>query len=205
VKGLLFDADGVIQQPARGFLEAFTRLLPPGSQEPDRFVTELLASEKPSMTGQRDFLDDLVPVLERWGVSAHLDEVLQIWTRIDVDPEMLSAIGRLRSAGVRCFLATNQQARRGGHMATTLGYDQVFERCFYSHCLGVAKPDPRYFAAIAEEIRLAPVDLLFVDDRTQNVAGAREAGLNAAVFSAKFGSGTAVLVEILAQYGVTLE
>jgi len=202
---LLFDADGVIQQPARGFFEAFKSLLPPGSQEPERFLTELLASEKPSMTGQKDFLEDLVPVLERWGVSAHLDEVLQIWTRIDVDPEMLAAIGRLRAAGVRCFLATNQQARRGGHMAATLGYDQVFDRCFYSHRLGVAKPDPRYFLAIADEILLAPAELLFVDDRANNVAGAREAGLNAAVFSAEFGSGTAVLVEILAEYGLTLE
>lgn len=87
-------------------------------------------------------------------------------------------------------------------MAATLGYERVFERCFYSHRLGVAKPDPRYFATIAEELRLAPAELLFVDDRAQNVAGAREAGLHAAVFTAEFGQGSSVLTEILDRFGV---
>ncbi|MGE0555071.1 MAG: HAD family hydrolase [Gemmatimonadales bacterium] len=205
MKGILFDADGVIQRPAKGFFRAFTSLLPPERREPERFLAELLASEKPSMTGERDFLDDLVPVLERWGVADRLEDVLEIWTRIEVDSEMLAAVRRLRASGVRCFLATNQQAYRGRHMVATLGYEEVFERCFYSHRLGVAKPDPRYFGTIAGEIRLSPPELLFVDDNDRNVAGAREAGLQAALFAAEFGAGASLLGEILAGHGLALE
>ena len=89
----------------------------------------------------------------------------------------------LRGAGVRCYLATNQDERRGRLMHEQLGYGDLLDGAFYSYELGLAKPDPAYFAAVADRLGVAPDRLLLIDDNAANVAGARSAGLDAEVWS----------------------
>jgi putative hydrolase of the HAD superfamily len=67
-------------------------------------------------------------------------------------------------------------------MAQSLGYDDLFERSFYSCELGFVKPDTRYFDAIVDALPFAPHEMLFIDDRETNVAAARTVGLRAAEF-----------------------
>jgi len=45
--------------------------------------------------------------------------------------------------------------------------------------LGVAKPDPRAYLAIAKALTVEPSDCLFLDDRDDCVAGARAVGMDA--------------------------
>jgi FMN phosphatase YigB (HAD superfamily) len=53
-----------------------------------------------------------------------------------------------------------------------------------------------------ERINVAPNRVLFIDDHEGNVAGAREIGINSELFPRD--GGVAVLVSILARYGVQL-
>jgi len=70
--------------------------------------------------------------------------------------------------------------------------------------MGVAKPDQNYFRAILASLGLAAAEVLFVDDKPQNVASARSVGIPAACFAnPKDGKGHLVLSEILAQFGVS--
>jgi HAD superfamily hydrolase (TIGR01549 family) len=52
-----------------------------------------------------------------------------------------------------------------------------FERVLASCHLGVRKPEPAFFARLLEELDLLAAQVLFVDDREENVVAAREAGL----------------------------
>lgn len=52
-----------------------------------------------------------------------------------------------------------------------------------SFAIGVRKPAPQYFERVLARIGLAPEQLLFVDDRPQNVDAARALGIPAAVFT----------------------
>ncbi|GAB3833458.1 hypothetical protein [Kribbella italica] len=51
-------------------------------------------------------------------------------------------------------LATNQECYRGAHMRTVLGYDDLFDVSCYSYDLGVAKPDPEFFAKHGVEVAI---------------------------------------------------
>lgn len=55
----------------------------------------------------------------------------------------------------------------------------LFERVLASHHLGVRKPDPAFYERLCERLDRAPDDVLFVDDREDNVRGAREMGIAA--------------------------
>jgi putative hydrolase of the HAD superfamily len=205
LRAILFDADGVIQRPAADFRSACGELLGSSDEPLEAFMRELFAVEKPALTGKRDFVEDLMEVLGRHGAAHRLNDTLAVWTAIEVDVAIASAIAALRAQGLRCCLATNQQSYRGRYMSETLGYAQLFDREFYSHALGVAKPDAAYFHAVAEQLALPPGEILFIDDHESNVSAARAAGLLAAVFpgSPELTS-AAALRAILAEHRIAL-
>ncbi|MCX6129696.1 MAG: HAD family phosphatase [Proteobacteria bacterium] len=58
-------------------------------------------------------------------------------------------------------------------------FDQYFERAYYSHELGLRKPDLAVFQHVLEHNQLQPDRTLFIDDVLVNVEGARRAGLHA--------------------------
>lgn len=205
LRAILFDADGVIQRPGADFRAACAAVLGSSGEPVERFMREVFALEKPALTGQRDFVADLMEVLGRHNVAERLSDALAIWTAIEIDAAMHAGIAELRKQGLVCCLATNQQPYRSRYMSESLGYGQLFDHEFYSCALGVAKPDPSYFRAIAERLALPPEHLLFIDDHEPNVLAAREVGLQAALFpgEAELAS-AAALRAILASHGITL-
>ena len=107
------------------------------------------------------------------------DDALQVWLTIEPVLESRHLVEQVRASGVRCYLATNQDVRRGTYMHENLGYADLLDGAFYSYELGLAKPDPAYFTEIARRLELPEDEVLLVDDNADNVAGAREAGLRA--------------------------
>ncbi len=194
---VLFDADGVIQGVRESWLEDLTRH---GGAEREAFLGDVFAAESATVAGG-DFATAMRGVLERYGIAAPLEEVIQPDHWIVVDPAMLDAVRQLRKRRVRCALATNQQNLRGGYMRSALGFDDVFDAQFYSWELGTAKPDPRYFRAILSATNAVGSRTLFIDDNATNVAGARTAGLHAELFPR--GGGVEALHPILERYGLT--
>lgn len=194
ILAVLFDADGVIQWPTARFLERFEELGGPG------FIEEAFAAETLSLTGKADLNPALQRILDDRGIERRVEDVHAIWYDIEVDPEALALVRDLRAAGVVCALATNQQSYRGGHMQATLGYQDAFDRTFYSFEVGLAKPDPAYFRAIVEELGIAPGQALFFDDKQENIDGARAAGLQALLHP--WGSGATALREAIRARGV---
>ncbi len=58
-----------------------------------------------------------------------------------------------------------------------------FDLLFFTWRLGVTKADPRAYRAVAAALAADPAEILFVDDRPDNVALARSVGWHATIFS----------------------
>ena len=196
---VLFDADGVVQQTPPGW-EAELHATLGSPPEVERLLRELFTAELPTLAGERDFAEVATEVLERWGLADRTDAVLAFWTRLELDQEVSALIRELRAGGAACWLATNQHQLRRAYMSTSLGYDELLDGQLYSCDLGVAKPDPAYFARAVAQIGCDPGAALFIDDREPNVLGARSAGLRAEVFH--LSSGADALRDILAAHGL---
>ena len=72
-----------------------------------------------------------------------------------------------------------------------------FEHLMFSCDLKLAKPDPECFRAALAVLRAGPADVIFLDDRPDNVAGAAALGIR----SAHFTDAAAARAD-LARYGV---
>ena len=181
IAAVLFDADGVLQRPAAKYQEALRALLGSGV-DIDGLLGDLFAAEEPSLRGQGDFPSIVDEVLARWGCADLRSDVLRIWQDIAVDQTVLQFVAELRASGTYCALATNQNAHRARSMSDRLGYAQAFDHSFYSCDLGYTKPDPRFFRAVLDVLRCAPDQVLFIDDRQENIAAARRSGMRGALF-----------------------
>jgi putative hydrolase of the HAD superfamily len=182
IRAILFDADGVLQGPGAKFETCLRAALGAAREPLDEFLHEASAVELLTLTDERNFCEVLAPVLQTWNGARSASEVAACWLEIEPDPAILALITRLRHVGYFCALATNQHRERGEHMASELGYDDLFDRSYYSYELGQKKPDAAYFQAVLATLPFSPGDVLFIDDHEVNVAAAGACGLAAAHF-----------------------
>ena len=199
VRHVLFDADGVLQHVPAGWWAAVETYL--GDRTGD-FVRETWSEELPMLVGQGDFLPVLAAGLRRYGVAEPAEVVYRaVWCdALVVVEESFALVRALRSRGYGVHLGTNQESRRVEFMRSTLGYDDEFDSSWYSCELGLAKPDPRFFAEAARGMGADPSSVLFVDDTERNVDGARAAGMVGVHWDVSRGHDE--LVRLLGEHGV---
>ena len=58
----------------------------------------------------------------------------------------------------------------------------LFDQVFTSGAVGMRKPDPEFFIHVLEKIKLAPEQVIFVDDKRENVLAANRLGLRGILF-----------------------
>jgi putative hydrolase of the HAD superfamily len=183
VRVVLWDADGVLQRVPDGAEESMRPAVAGLVEDVDGFLAEAVRAERPALTGDACWPEVLPGLLERWGIGAALEEMLATWLRIEPVPEARALVTEVRAAGPSCHLATNQAVERAAVMRQRLGYDDLLDGAFWSHELGVAKPDPAYFEEVVRRLGVRPGDALLLDDNRANVAAARAVGLRAEVWS----------------------
>lgn len=100
------------------------------------------------------------------------------------DPRMERLILDLKTGGHRVVCGTNAfETHYRYHLER--GEYAVFDRVYTSNLLGIAKPSPEFFRRILAEEGWRVEDTLFVDDRIENVAAARELGMRAFLYESR--------------------
>ena len=199
IRDVLFDADGVLQELPGGWVAAAEPYFGERTME---FLRRAYEAELPTLAGQGDHLAILATILAEFGATAPLEDIYRdIWLAAVPAPASLALVRALRDGGYGVHLGTNQEPYRASHMREVFGYDALFDVSCYSCELGAAKPDPAFFAEAVRRIGAEPSAILFIDDNTQNVAAAREAGLAAEQWC--LGDGHDTLHALLARYGLT--
>ena len=202
IQAVLFDADGVLQQPVEGGREKLASLCGVPSRK-EEFVTDFLSAEMPCLRGDADMADTIAEVLKKWDSPYGVEHAIETHTKIvAMNPESIELVHALRKSGVPAFLATNQHEYRARYMSEIFGYADIFDGEFYSCRLGTKKPEPDYFHAILNSLSYPPESLLFIDDRDQNVAAAQSVGIHGVEY--EISEGVQALRKILTDYGLPL-
>ena len=90
------------------------------------------------------------------------------------DEEMIEAVRRARSAGIKTGLVSNSWGTRR-YPRDLLG--ELFDGVVISAEVGIRKPSPEIYALGAERIGLEPQACVFVDDLPFNLVPAAELGM----------------------------
>lgn len=201
---LVLDIDGVVSlaqpgsaQPWYVSLEQDWGLQHDNELAPEFFLTPAFGEV---LRGRLDLFVALQPYLETKGLADRLEEFVAYWFEKDavIDHEVLSQVDIWRGrTGGRCFAATNQEHHRIAYLREVAGLRDHFDEIIYSAALGVCKPDRVFYTNAQARMGVAVAQsILFVDDRSENVDGARTCGWRAMLYR-----GPESLARALAQWG----
>jgi putative hydrolase of the HAD superfamily len=130
----------------------------------------------------RQFID---AIRQAGGLTATDQAIVDGWNALllDFPAERIHLLRQLKG-NYRLFLFSNTNAL---HLAAlreiytkTFGsgsLEDLFEKTYYSHLMGMRKPDKASYEHILQENGLIGPETLFVDDAIINVEGAEQAGL----------------------------
>jgi putative hydrolase of the HAD superfamily len=181
VDALIFDLGGVVVEiDFRRVFAAWsshTGVTPETIASRFRFDAAYAAHEKGEIEAP-EFFDALRGSL---GLEISDEQFLAGWNEIFVQ-EMPNMRGLLRQteALFPLYLFSNTNTAHKQYFLNN--YQEVlspFRELFLSSDIGMRKPEPEAFHAIAARIGMRPERLAFFDDLPENVAGARAAGLKA--------------------------
>ncbi len=98
---------------------------------------------------------------------------------IDLSVSLMRA---LRAKGTPVFALTNFGVGSFAYAETQYDFLGEFDRRYVSGHMGVIKPDPEIYRMVEEDCGIAPGDLLFADDRSDNIEAARSRGWRTHLF-----------------------
>lgn len=109
--------------------------------------------------------------------------VRQLWTNApwSIDAEVVELVRTVRAAGVATACFSNATTNLEADLEAA-GVADAFDTIANSSRIGHAKPATAFYVAACELAAADPGEVLFVDDRVQNVVGAIEAGIGAVRF-----------------------
>jgi putative hydrolase of the HAD superfamily len=185
IKNIIFDLGGVILNlDNRRTEDAFVALGVKNFRDyfGHGFAASFFKDYEIGRISDQQFISELKKLT---GLKASDELVVAGWNALllDFPPERIQLLKELRKK-YRTFLFSNTNAI---HMSAfqktyTIAFgsgslDDHFEKAYYSHILGMRKPDKAAFEYILRENQLVGKETLFVDDAIANVEGAEEAGL----------------------------
>lgn len=195
IKNIIFDLGGVIFNVDYNLtLEAFRQS---GADNFDKIYSQLR---------QTSLFDDLetgkiTPDIFRQILNKKLNldlnssQIDSSWNKmlLDLPIERLKMLKKL-SGKFRTFLLSNTNAIHLPEVKKIIfnslhidSLNDYFEKEYYSHLIGLRKPDIRVFELIINENDLEKEATLFVDDSPQHIEGAKKAGLHTLFITREIG------------------
>jgi glucose-1-phosphatase len=124
--------------------------------------------------------------LKQWLGDTIFDvEIDDAWNELllDIPKERLKLIEQL-SKKYRLFLLSNTNAihidKVNAILKQTANIDTLeyyFEKTYYSHLMGLRKPNPHIYRQVLNENNLLASETVFVDDNLANIVSARDLGI----------------------------
>lgn len=128
-------------------------------------------------------------------VPVSSNEIIDAWNAmlLDLPPKRVDLLLSLKNQ-YRTFLLSNTNALHETCFVENIrnqGYDiclqDMFETVWYSHILGLRKPNEDIFIEVAKQAQLIPQQTLFLDDRADNIATAHALGFKTQLITKEYG------------------
>ena len=183
IKAVLFDFGGVIAE--EGFREGLTAIGKKNSLDPERFFADVdrLIYETGYLIGETDEASFWNAVRKKTGITGS-DSVLrgEILTRFEFRPAMLEYADRLREAGLKVAMLSDQTnwLEEIDRKTPLFGH---FDMVFNSFRLHKSKRDVSVFRNVCRALGVRTDEALFVDDNIGHIKRAEREGLRTIHFT----------------------
>ena len=183
IEAIIFDLGAVILNISyQNTIDEFKKL---GIKNPNSFYSKktqnnLFNQLETGSICNKEFLFEL----QKKTNNASVEQIQNAWNSMLLDlPEnrinLLKKLCKYHSI----FLLSNTNAIHISEFKRFLGkkkyneFCSLFNKIYYSHKIGVRKPEARAFQIILDENKLTADQVLFIDDSSQHIEGAKKLGI----------------------------
>ncbi len=119
-----------------------------------------------------------------------IDEIRVAWNAmiLDIPREKIDLIIDLKK-NYKIFLLSNTNSIHQKKFLTecndgnNFSFNDLFQKAYYSHEIGIRKPDIESFEFVLSDSNLNPSETLFLDDSLQNIESAKSIGIGGLLIS----------------------
>jgi putative hydrolase of the HAD superfamily len=102
---------------------------------------------------------------------------VDFWSTLNLP--MLEWAQRLQRAGIRTGILSNMPDAMETGLRARHSWIDTFDHNTWSHAINLAKPEPAIYLYAAEGLQTPPANILFLDDKAENIAAALDVGMQA--------------------------
>jgi putative hydrolase of the HAD superfamily len=182
---ILFDFGGVLAE--EGFKNGLVAIALRNGLNPEKFLqlAFALTFKGGYVTGRMDEAAFWQTLREQTGIKGSDAELrAEILLRFELRPWMIEVVKRLREARVRCAILSDQ-TNWLDELNEKHDFFRWFDKVFNSYHMGKSKQDPSIFDDVAKALQVAPEQILFIDDSSENIERARNKRLSTILFKDK--------------------
>jgi HAD superfamily hydrolase (TIGR01509 family) len=183
IKHIIFDLGNVILNiEYQKTINEFNKI---GIQDASIFYSQSIQKEIFNLLeiGKISEFDFLIEVNKLCPKATH-KQILAAWNALilDLPQERLSLINKLKSS-FSIYLLSNTNAIHINEIIKKTGvkkynkFYNLFNKVYYSHEIGLRKPNPEAFNIILNENNLNVSEVLFIDDSIQHIQSAKRLGI----------------------------
>ena len=104
-----------------------------------------------------------------------------LWSTLN--PPMLAWVDKLQRAGIRTGILSNMPDAMETGLRARHAWIESFDHHTWSHAVNRAKPEPEIYQHAADGLQTPPENILFLDDKSENITAALAAGMQALQYS----------------------
>ena len=189
IKAILFDVDGVLIRPPHFYNKELELKGYKGAEESlNTYYSE--SNHLPSIEGRVDSKESITPYLRNFGWEHSADEYFEQqfgFERKYLDRDVMLIVDKLRTQGVKCYLATDQEKHRAQYLLESMNFKTIFNAHFISCLIGSRKCHNSFWEYVIRELKAAhvsiePDEIMFFDDIQGNIDTALKFGIKAKLF-----------------------
>jgi putative hydrolase of the HAD superfamily len=102
---------------------------------------------------------------------------VDLWGQLN--PSMIDWVQRLQHAGIRTGILSNMPDAMEAGLRARHSWIEAFDHHTWSHALNLAKPELEIYRHAAEGLATPSANILFLDDKSENIDAAIAAGMQA--------------------------
>lgn len=185
LRAVIFDYGLVLSNPAEPAARA--RLLSITGLTPEVFDTHYwkyrLDYDRGTLNGRaywQTIARDTGLSLKPEDIDALVEQDVLLWA--SVNPIMLQWLVRVQASGLKTAILSNMGEDLLAHMRRHFAWLDGFHHLTWSCELDMIKPESAIYEHTLAKLKVEPEEALFLDDKIENVEGARQVGIHALQF-----------------------
>jgi glucose-1-phosphatase len=145
------------------------------------FRRDLLSQLESGQISPENFFKEICSLAQ---VSISFERFVDIWCDMFTGlTPAVSTLRHLRKEGYPLYMLSNIDLLHHQYVEKHFDIFGFFDRVFLSYQMGLVKPDIKIYQEIIKETGQPPENIFFVDDRHENVEGARASGIHSVQFT----------------------